>query len=127
MNNHHAMEEIHRLAAEYQNAPRTASLVLAGFEHVRRWLAGDMSENNAARGVAALTTAFERCAAASDFDLGIAPGAAQQVERLAEKLEMLGWRRSQFLSSAAALKSGERIEFLTFGTVQIGSRTGACG
>jgi hypothetical protein len=124
MNNHHAVEAVHRLAAEYQDVPRTAPLVIQGLEHIRRWFAGDPSENNAARGLAALAAAFERCAAAGDFDLGIAPGAAQQVERLAEKLEQLGWRRGQLPGLAAVLKPGERIKCLTFGTVQIAQPNG---
>ncbi len=116
----HAIASIRRLAAESQDERRPASsLVEKALLHFRQWLAGDSTENTAAQGLAALAAAFEQCAAADNFDLGLSPGAAEQVELLAERLEALGWRRGQLPTLAATLKPGERIKFLSFGAVQV--------
>lgn len=122
----HAIEAIGQLENEYgqQDQRGPAVLVERAFEHMRRWLAGDVSEDNAARGLTALAAAFERCVVADNFDLGMSPGAAEQVERLAEQLEILGWRRSQLPGLMAALRAGERIKFLRFGAVQVAQPDG---
>jgi hypothetical protein len=47
------------------------------------------------------------------------PGAVEQVEKLRDKLEYYGWVRGRHGGLAAALKPGERITLLSYGTVTI--------
>ncbi len=47
------------------------------------------------------------------------PNAVAQVEKLRDKLERFGWLRAKHVGLAAALKPGERITILSYGTVTV--------
>jgi hypothetical protein len=96
-----------------------AELAAEGLRLVSQWFAGDDTEGTAVRGLAALCAAFERCAEARDFDLGVAPGAWVQLERLAERLEALGWRKNQFPALAARFRQAERVILMSYGALTL--------